>query len=65
MKEQRIEVTIDKTGKSKLEAFGFEDNSCLAETKEFEDALGKVTKRELKAEAARQPQIGHKQTIGR
>src|SRR5947209_8397359 len=36
---------------TKIEAIGFQNNACLKETKELEEALGKVEKRELKAEA--------------
>lgn len=64
MKEQRIEVTVDKKGNAKVEAFGFEGGACLKETEDLEQVLGKVEKREMKAEAARQPQTGHKVTVG-
>ena len=34
-----ITVTIDKTGKPKIEAHGFMDGACKAATKPLEDAL--------------------------
>lgn len=50
MKEVKIHVTVSPQGETKIEAIGFQNNACLKETKELEEALGKVEKRELKAE---------------
>jgi hypothetical protein len=50
MQEVKILVTVDKNGGTKIEAQGFKNNACLRETKDLEEALGKVEKRDLKVE---------------
>jgi hypothetical protein len=50
MHEVKIAVTVSPTGDTKIEAIGFKNDACLKETKSLEDALGKVEKRDLKAE---------------
>lgn len=51
MNEVKIQVTVSPTGETKIEAIGFKNAACLKETKELEDALGRVEKRDLKSEA--------------
>jgi hypothetical protein len=41
MKE--IEITVSKTGETKVKTRGFAGSSCKAETAEFEKLLGKKT----------------------
>ncbi len=47
---QEIEITIEANGDVKIEGKGFTGNECTALTKAIEDALGTVSKRELKRE---------------
>lgn len=53
-----IEVTIDKDGGVKIEAKGFTDASCLAATKDLEQALGVVDARNKKSEASIPATVG-------
>jgi hypothetical protein len=48
---KKIIVTIAKDGGTKIEASGFSDNTCLAETKSLEEALGVAGSRTKKPEA--------------
>jgi hypothetical protein len=64
MREVKIIVEADKEGNTKIEAQGFDNNECLKATKSVEEALGKVGKRTMKAESARNPQVGNKQSVG-
>lgn len=50
LSEKMIVIEIDRTGASKIEAFGFADNTCLAATKTVEEALGIVGDKKLKPE---------------
>lgn len=50
MQEVKIHVTVSPEGETKIEAIGFKNAACLKETKELEEALGKIEKRDLKAE---------------
>lgn len=50
LSEKMIVIDIDKKGGSKIEAFGFADNTCLAATKTIEEALGIVADQKLKPE---------------
>jgi hypothetical protein len=48
-----MEIIIEfdtKTGKTKIEAEGFNGTGCTAATQPFEDALGVVSDREFKPE---------------
>lgn len=49
-----IEITITKDGETKIEAKGYEGESCELDTKELERALGGVTSRKTKPERYRQ-----------
>jgi hypothetical protein len=51
---KKIEITVSPTGEVTVEAHGYQGKGCLEASKEFEQALGKITKRKMKAEAARQ-----------
>lgn len=53
---QEIIVDIDEVGNVKIEATGFTGKECEDFTRDIEQALGDVTKRELKPE--------HRQTVG-
>ena len=46
-----LEVTISIDGKISITTHGLKGETCLAETKDFEAALGKVRKREKTREA--------------
>jgi len=48
MSRKKIEIVIDEEGNSNIEAFGYKDGSCKKATREFEEALGKVTNRKIK-----------------
>lgn len=62
MKEVKIVVTVGKDGGTVIEAQGFKDAECLKETKELEEALGKVEGRTKKAEAS-VPPVGDKTKV--
>lgn len=47
---KRIIVTIDRRGKTKIEAEGFSGTECLDATKELEKAFGAVESRTAKTE---------------
>jgi hypothetical protein len=49
MKE--IEITIYTDGRTTYDLKGYGDATCLKETEEFQQAMGKVTKQTKKAEA--------------
>lgn len=56
--EKMITIEVDKKGKAKIEAHGFDDNTCLAATKSVEDALGVVdANRKLKPEGLKEPEL--------
>ena len=59
-----IEVTVDRKGAVKIEASGYEGGDCLKATKTLEEAMGKMNKRTLKPEHAKNPQVGEKLKIG-
>ena len=50
MEYQTIEIKIDKTGKVFLEVSGAKGKQCLALTKDLEEVLGEVEKRDFKPE---------------
>jgi len=58
--QKTITVTIDKQGGTKIEAAGFTGNSCLKETEDLEEALGKVSDRHMTAEASKPVQVTYK-----
>ncbi len=63
--ERMITIDVDKKGKSKIEAHGFEDNSCLAATKSLEEALGVVdANRKLKPEGLKEPELLESVKVG-
>jgi hypothetical protein len=62
---KQITVIIDKQGGSTIEASGFTGDSCLKATRSLEEALGKVSDREMKPEANRDVEIADKATLGR
>lgn len=45
---KKITITIDQEGNSTIEASGFSGGECLAATKSFEEALGKLSQRTMK-----------------
>ncbi|HEX3002467.1 MAG TPA: DUF2997 domain-containing protein [Methanoregula sp.] len=47
---QEMEVTIDKEGRIQVNVKGVQGTGCLALTRELEDALGVVERREYSAE---------------
>jgi len=47
---KRIEMTHYEDGTVKVEAFGFEGESCMNATKEIEALLGRVDSQTLKSE---------------
>lgn len=64
MAERYIDVVVDDDGKVTIEAHGFTGGACLKETAEIEKALGKVTKRTMKAES-RDVKVADKAKIGK
>jgi Protein of unknown function (DUF2997) len=50
-----LEVTIGPDGKVRIKTHGLKGDSCLAETKDVEAALGKVMRREKTREAFEKP----------
>lgn len=64
LSEKKIVIDIDKKGGSKIEAFGFPDNTCLAATKSVEEALGIVADKELKPEGNVEADITQGLTVG-
>lgn len=64
MSEKYIDVVVDDAGGIVIEAHGFTGGACLKETAALEKALGKVTKRTMKAEA-RDVKIADKAVIGK
>jgi hypothetical protein len=46
-----IDVTIELGGKVKIDAKGFTGDACLKETASLEEALGKVSGRDMKPES--------------
>ena len=50
MKEERIVVTIDPSGKVDIDVTGVKGKGCLDLTRELEEALGKVVTRKEKKE---------------
>lgn len=45
-----VTVTVDPTGGTKIETFGFEGASCQDATRDLERALGGATEETLKSE---------------
>jgi hypothetical protein len=45
-----IKVTCKPGGSTKIEVSGFQGKSCLQATRSLEEALGKVSKRDMKPE---------------
>ena len=50
MEMQELEIVISPTGEVKIEVKGGQGDSCLAMTRDLENALGQVEDRQLKAE---------------
>jgi hypothetical protein len=48
--DEKIIVTVNKDGTTKIEAEGFEGSSCDGATAPYEDALGSVVERDEKPE---------------
>ncbi len=57
---EEILIDVSPTGDVKIEGKGIAGSDCTALTKELEEALGTVTKRELKPEFHRQRSISKK-----
>ena len=57
--EKMITIDFDKKGGSKIEAHGFDDNTCLKATKSVEEALGVVSDQKLKPEGLKSPSLTH------
>lgn len=55
--EKMITIDFDSNGGSKIEAHGFDDNTCLKATKSIEEALGVVGKKDLKPEGLKTPDL--------
>lgn len=64
MAEKFIDVIVDDEGNVVIEANGFSGGACLKETEALERALGKVTKRTMKAEASA-AKVADKAVIGK
>ena len=56
MEMQELEITIDKDGKVQVAVRGVHGDRCLALTKNIEEAVGTVEKREYTAEYYEQPE---------
>jgi hypothetical protein len=56
--EPVISINIKPGGATKIEVENAPDSSCLLLTKTLEEAMGKVTKRELKAEGLKDATVG-------
>ena len=64
--EKMITVDVGPDGSSKIEAHGFEDNSCLKATKSLEEALGVVEgDRKMKPEGLKSPDIKQTLSVGK
>lgn len=63
-KERMITVDVDKKGGTKIEAHGFEDNTCLKATKSIEEALGAVEDRSTKPEGLKSPDLTQSLKVG-
>ena len=63
MKEERIKITIDREGNASLDVSGVKGKKCLNLTKELEEALGVVSKREAKKEMQERPVTTTKTTV--
>lgn len=50
---REIEITVSPDGEVSVEAFGFEDNSCHAASKDILDAVGEVKERTSKTNTSR------------
>jgi hypothetical protein len=50
MDMQELEITIDKNGRVQVAVKGVKGDSCMALTKELENAIGHVEEREYSAE---------------
>ena len=50
MEMQELEIAISPSGEVKIEVKGGHGDSCLAMTRDLENALGKVEDRQFKAE---------------
>ena len=55
MEMQELEITIDREGKVQVAVRGVHGEGCLAMTKNIENAVGTVEKREYTAEYYEQP----------
>ena len=48
--DKKVEITLDKDGGIKVEAFGFVGSSCEEATKFLEELYGEALEKELKEE---------------
>ena len=55
MEMQELEITIDKDGKVQVAVRGVHGEGCISLTKNIEEAVGTVEKREYTAEYYEQP----------
>lgn len=62
--ERMITIDVDKKGNSKIEAHGFDDNTCLKATKSVEEALGVVGEQKLKPEGMKSPDLTQTLKVG-
>lgn len=62
--EKMITIDVDKKGNSKIEAHGFDDNTCLKATKSVEEALGVVAKQDIKPEGMKAPDLTQSLKVG-
>ena len=60
MKETQIIVNVTLDGEVEIEASGFSNSKCLAETADLEKALGKVTGRTKKNHSGTPTGVGVK-----
>jgi hypothetical protein len=59
-----IEVTIERGGKTTIDAKGFAGDACLKETATLEEALGKVSGRDMKPEATKKNTVADTTKVG-
>lgn len=64
MKQVSIEVIIEADGETKIEPKGFSGKACLKETKNLEEALGRLQDRKETADMHKTEVIGNKVKVG-
>ncbi|BBB90361.1 MAG TPA: DUF2997 domain-containing protein [Methylomusa anaerophila] len=60
MDQQELEITIDANGKVSIKVAGAKGGECLDITKNLEEALGEVERREFTPEYYQAPADGNK-----